>query len=89
MKQKIVSQRLKDWLRSCPIKEAEALFEIIAPKNPMKGSDNGYNTNSIMVQVGRRLAVDEILEYVRGEREVKEPAPFTPLASDLLNKYSN
>lgn len=85
---KINNQRLKDWLRSCPIKEAEAWFDIIAPKNPMRGSDNGYNTNSIMVQVGRRLAVDEILSYVRGEKEVREPEAFAPMASDLLNKYT-
>lgn len=85
---KITNQRLKDWLRSCPIREAEAWFEIIAPRNPMKGSDNGYNTNSIMVQVGRRLAVDEILAYAKGEKEVKEPEPFAPVASDLLNKYT-
>jgi hypothetical protein len=85
---RIVNQRLKDWLRSCPLKEAEAWFEIIAPSNPLKGSDNGYNTNSIMVQVGRRLAVDEILAYAKGEKEGKEPEPFTPVASDLLNKYT-
>lgn len=85
---KITNQRLKDWLRSCPINEAEAWFEIMAPRNPMKGSDNGYNTNSIMVQVGRRLAVDEILAYAKGEKEVREPEPFAPVASDLLNKYT-
>lgn len=85
---KINSQLLKDWLRCCPIKEAEAWFDVIAPKNPMRGSDNGYNTNSIMVQVGRRLAVDEILSYVKCEKEGKEPEAFTPVASDLLNKYT-
>ena len=45
-----------------PVKEASQWFDEIAPKNPLIGSRAGENTNSIMVQIGRRLTVEEILE---------------------------
>ncbi len=79
---------LRDWLRQCPIREAEAWFDLIAPKNVLAGSDSARNTNSIMVQIGRRRVVEDILDAVRGEKEQREPQPFTPLASELAGKIT-
>ena len=41
-----------------------------------------------MVQIGRRRVVEDILEAVRGEKEQREPQPFTPLASELAGKIT-
>lgn len=84
----IKNSLLRDWLRTCPIREAEAWFDLIAPRNVLAGSDSARNTNSIMVQIGRRRVVEDILEAVRGEKEQREPQPFTPLASELAGKIT-
>lgn len=53
--------------------EAEQWFDIIAPRNPMIGSDAGRNTNSVFAQIGKRLAVDTILEAARAEKNPAKP----------------
>lgn len=81
------SQRVREWLRALP-PDAIVWFDKIAPKNPLLGSDSGRNTNSILVQIGRRLAVETIIEAAAAEREQKKTQPFTPLASELAGKIT-
>lgn len=78
-----MTQAVKDWLRMMP-SDVEAWLNVLAPKNPLLGSDGAKNTNSIMVQIGRRLLADSILEYSRMEKELFTPKPFSPKATDLL-----
>ena len=71
-----------------PVKEASQWFDEIAPKNPLIGSRAGENTNSIMVQIGRRLTVEEILEAAMTERLERKPKPFSAMASELMGKIT-
>lgn len=71
-----------------PVAQVSQWFDEIAPKNPLIGSRAGENTNSIMVQIGRRLTAEAILEAALAERSERKPQPFAPMASELMGKIT-
>ena len=47
-------------------------LESLRNKNPLKGSDGGKNANSVFVEIGKNLIVDQILADIQ---EAKNPRP--------------
>lgn len=45
-------------------------LETLRNKNPLKGSDGGKNANSVFVEIGKNLVVDQILADIA---EAKNP----------------
>lgn len=62
-------QSFIDWLDS------------LRNKNPLKGSNAGQNQNSVFVEIGKNLIVDEILEQ-------RKKAMNPPKASTLVRSGS-
>jgi len=76
--------QLRDWLRMMP-PLAEEWFDSFAPRNPLIGSDAGRNTNHIMIQTGRRLAVQTIIDAAKRAKEQPIKKEFAPNPSELAN----
>lgn len=50
-------------------------LETLRNKNPLKGSNGGANQNSVFVEIGKNLIVDEILEM--RQRAINPPKAST------------
>lgn len=55
-----MNETVKATLAGLP-KEFVAWLESLRNKNPLKGSNAGQNSNSVFVEIGKNLIVDQIL----------------------------
>lgn len=54
-------------------------LESLRNKNPLKGSDGGKNSNSVFVEIGKNLVVDQILADIQ---EAKNPRAIPGFIKD-------
>lgn len=49
-------------------------LESLRNKNPLKGSDGGKNANSVFVEIGKNLVVDQILADIQEAKNPRKPS---------------
>lgn len=82
-----MNNAVKSWLTSMG-PDVLSWLESLRNKNPLKGSNGGMNQNSVFVEIGKNLIVDEILE--QRNKALNPPKPLSTVSngSELMGEIS-
>ncbi|MBO5833896.1 MAG: hypothetical protein J6R22_02990 [Alphaproteobacteria bacterium] len=59
-------------------------LESLRNKNPLKGSDGGKNANSVFVEIGKNLIVDQILADIQEAKNPRTPSLEVKDGSEIM-----
>jgi hypothetical protein len=59
-------------------------LESLRNKNPLKGSDGGKNANSVFVEIGKNLIVDQILADIQEAKNPRSPSLQVKDGSEIM-----
>lgn len=63
-------------------------LESLRNKNPLKGSNGGANQNSVFVEIGKNLIVDQILEARANAINPPKKSAAVEHGSDIMGKVT-
>lgn len=61
-------------------------LESLRNKNPLKGSDGGKNANSVFVEIGKNLVVDQILEDIQEAKNPRAPSKQIKDGTEIMSQ---
>lgn len=59
-------------------------LESLRNKNPLKGSEGGKNANSVFVEIGKNLVVDQILADIQEAKNPRGPSIEVKDGSEIM-----
>lgn len=59
-------------------------LESLRNKNPLKGSDGGKNANSVFVEIGKNLVVDQILADIAEAKNPRGPSKQVSDGTEIM-----
>lgn len=61
-------------------------LETLRNKNPLKGSDGGKNANSVFVEIGKNLVVDQILADIQEAKNPRGPSKNVKDGTEIMTQ---